>query len=99
VAADHRPLRGRRDVPGGREVGQRAGHAEHGGQGLGGQEASVAWRTKDTNNSDKRRNWSGVHEHILIYANPGFGFIGPDAGPGKFRLRPGFGDVPVRLDP
>ena len=60
---------------------------------------SFVWRTKDTNNSDKRRNWSGVHEHILIYANPGFGFIGPDAGPGKFRLRPGFGDVPVRFDP
>lgn len=60
---------------------------------------SFVWRTKDTNNSDKRRNWSGVHEHILIYANSGFGFIGPDAGPGKFRLRPGFGDVPVRLDP
>jgi len=35
----------------------------------------------------------------LIYANPGFGFIGPDAGPGKFRLRSGFGDVPVRFDP
>ena len=60
---------------------------------------SFVWRTKDANNSDKRRNWSGVHEHVLIYANPGFGFIGPDAGPGKFRLRPGFGDVPVRLDP
>ena len=60
---------------------------------------SFVWRTKDTNNSDKRRNWSGVHEHILIYANAGFGFIGPDAGPGKFRLRPGFGDVPVRFDP
>ena len=60
---------------------------------------SFVWRTKDTNNSDKRRNWSGVHEHVLIYAHPGFGFIGPDAGPGKFRLRPGFGDVPVRLDP
>lgn len=60
---------------------------------------SFVWRTKDTNNSDKRRNWSGVHEHVLVYANPGFGFIGPDAGPGKFRLRPGFGDVEVRLDP
>ena len=60
---------------------------------------SFVWRTKDTNNSDKRRNWSGVHEHVLVYANPGFGFIGPDAGPGKFRLRPEFGDVEVRLDP
>jgi adenine-specific DNA-methyltransferase len=60
---------------------------------------SFVWRTKDTNNSDKRRNWSGVHEHILIYANQGFGFIGPDAGPGKFRLRPEYGDIPVRLDP
>ena len=60
---------------------------------------SFVWRTKDTNNSDKRRSWSGVHEHILIFARPGFGFIGPDAGPGKFKIRPGFGDDPVRLDP
>ncbi len=60
---------------------------------------SFAWRTKDTNNSDKRRNWSGVHEHVLVFANPEFGFIGPDAGPGKFRVRPEFGDIPVRLDP
>ena len=59
---------------------------------------SFVWRTKDTNNSDKRRNWSGVHEQSDL-RQPGFGFIGPDAGPGKFRLRPGFGDVPVRLDP
>lgn len=60
---------------------------------------SFVWRTKDTNNSDKRRNWSGVHEHVLVFANPGFGFIGPDAGPGKFKVRPGLGDEPVRLDP
>lgn len=60
---------------------------------------SFVWRTKDTNNSDKRRNWSGVHEHVLVFANPEFGFIGPDAGPGKFRLRPEFGDIPIRLDP
>lgn len=60
---------------------------------------SFVWRTKDTNNSDKRRNWSGVHEHVLVYAGPEFGFIGPDAGPGKFRVRPEFGDIPVRLDP
>lgn len=60
---------------------------------------SFVWRTKDTNNSDKRRNWSGVHEHILVFANPGFSFIGPDAGPGKFKVRPGIGDEPVRLDP
>ena len=60
---------------------------------------SFVWRTKDTNNSDKRRNWSGVHEHVLVYANSGFGFIGPDAGPGKFRLRPEFGNTEVRLYP
>jgi len=52
-----------------------------------------------SSNSDKQRNWSGVHEHILVYANAGFQFIGPDAGPGKFRVRPSLGDVPVRLDP
>ena len=60
---------------------------------------SFVWRTKDTNNSDKRRNWSGVHEHILVYAGPGFAFRGAQTGAGKFRLRPGFGNVPVRLDP
>ena len=60
---------------------------------------SFVWRTKDTNNSDKRRNWSGVHEHILVFANPGFGFIGPDAGPGKFKIRPELSEHPVRLDP
>ncbi|MCX7384025.1 MAG: site-specific DNA-methyltransferase [Alphaproteobacteria bacterium] len=60
---------------------------------------SFVWRTKDTNNSDKKRNWSGVHEHILVYAGSEFGFIGPDAGPGKFRHIPELGDIPVRLDP
>jgi adenine-specific DNA-methyltransferase len=60
---------------------------------------SFVWRTKDTNNSDKQRRWSGVHEHILIFAKPELSFIGPDAGPGKFKVRSGFGDEPVRLDP
>ena len=60
---------------------------------------SFVWRTKDTNNSDKQRNWSGVHEHVLVYAGPSFGFIGEQAGSGKFQIRPGFGDLPVRLDP
>ena len=59
---------------------------------------SFVWRTKDTNNSDKQRNWSGVHEHVLVYAGPSFGFIGEQAGSGKFEFRP-VRDLPVRLDP
>lgn len=60
---------------------------------------SFVWRTKDTNNSDKQRRWSGVHEHVLVYANAGFSFIGEQAGEGKFQMRPDLADVPVRLDP
>ncbi len=60
---------------------------------------SFVWRTKDTNNSDKRRNWSGVHEHILVYGNADFSFAGLQTGAGKFRKRPDFGDLLVRLDP
>lgn len=60
---------------------------------------SFVWRTKDTNNADKSRNYSGVHEHILIYGRQEFGFIGTQIGGGKFRIRPEFGNTPVRLDP
>ena len=60
---------------------------------------SFVWRTKDTNNADKKRNYSGVHEHVLIYANQNFGFLGDKVGSGKFRVNPTLGDTPVRLDP
>ncbi|EGO93943.1 site-specific DNA-methyltransferase, partial [Acidiphilium sp. PM] len=60
---------------------------------------SFVWRTKDTNNSDKARSYSGVHEHILIYANGRFSFSGEATGLGKFRLLEGYGDRKVRLDP
>ena len=60
---------------------------------------SFVWRTKDTNNSDKDRNYSGVHEHLLVYANAGFRFMGDLAGLRKFRIIPELGETPVRLDP
>ena len=34
---------------------------------------SMAWRTRDST-SAKGRNFSDVHEHILIYARPDFHF-------------------------
>lgn len=60
---------------------------------------SFVWRTKDTNNSDKTRNYSGVHEHVLMYANTKFSLSGDETGIAKFRLREGFGTTKVRLDP
>lgn len=45
---------------------------------------SLVWRTKDTGN-DFAQRLSHVHEHILVYANPGFAFNGRPADRGKFR--------------
>jgi adenine-specific DNA-methyltransferase len=45
---------------------------------------SLAWRTKDTGNDDGRL-FSHVHEHILVYANPGFKFNGRATDRKKFR--------------
>lgn len=36
---------------------------------------SFVWRTKDTGN-DAGGNFSQVHEHVLVYANPSFSFAG-----------------------
>lgn len=36
---------------------------------------SFVWRTKDTSN-DADRNFSSVHEHVLIYGKAGFTFLG-----------------------
>ena len=45
---------------------------------------SLVWRTKDTGN-DLTQRLSHVHEHILVYANPGFAFNGRPADRRKFR--------------
>lgn len=45
---------------------------------------SLAWRTKDTGN-DLGQRFSHVHEHVLVYANPGFKFNGRPVDRSKFR--------------
>lgn len=45
---------------------------------------SLAWRTKDTGN-DLSQRFSHVHEHVLVYANPGFKFNGRPTDRKKFR--------------
>ncbi len=45
---------------------------------------SLVWRTKDTGN-DLSRRLSHVHEHVLLYGNPGFGFNGKPTDRSKFR--------------
>lgn len=49
---------------------------------------SMVWRTKDTAN-DKDRNFSSVHEHVLVYANPGFSFGGLPIDTSKYQDRDG----------
>jgi adenine-specific DNA-methyltransferase len=45
---------------------------------------SLVWRTKDTGN-DLSQRFSHVHEHVLVYANPGFQFNGRATNRSKFR--------------
>lgn len=45
---------------------------------------SLVWRTKDTGN-DLSQRFSHVHEHVLVYANPGFKFNGRATNRSKFR--------------
>jgi adenine-specific DNA-methyltransferase len=45
---------------------------------------SLVWRTKDTSN-DLSRRFSHVHEHVLVYANPGFTFNGRPTDRSKYR--------------
>ena len=45
---------------------------------------SLVWRTKDTGN-DLGQRFSHVHEHVLVYANPGFQFNGRATDRSKFR--------------
>lgn len=45
---------------------------------------SLVWRTRDTT-SAKGRNFSDVHEHILVYANEGFSFNGKEKTQKKYK--------------
>ncbi|MEQ1594655.1 MAG: site-specific DNA-methyltransferase [Casimicrobium sp.] len=45
---------------------------------------TLVWRTKDTGN-DLSRRLSHVHEHVLLYGNPGFRFNGKPTDRSKFR--------------
>ncbi len=44
---------------------------------------SLVWRTKDSSN-DAGRNFSSVHEHVLIYGKPRFSFLGYILEKGKY---------------
>lgn len=57
---------------------------------------SLVWRTKDTGN-DAGGNFSQVHEHVLIYANTGFKFLGKTLSLEKYRYQEG--DDFYTLDP
>jgi adenine-specific DNA-methyltransferase len=45
---------------------------------------SLVWRTRDTT-AAKGNNLSDVHEHILVYANPGFQFAGSEKDRYKYK--------------
>lgn len=45
---------------------------------------SFVWRTKDTAN-DAEHNFSSIHEHILIYGNTKFSFLGAALEDGKYK--------------
>jgi len=45
---------------------------------------SFVWRTKDTAN-DADRNFSSVHEHVLIYGKPEFSFLGYELSDEKYK--------------
>ena len=45
---------------------------------------SLVWRTRDST-SAKGRNFSDVHEHLLVYARAGFAFKGSDKSKKKYK--------------
>ena len=45
---------------------------------------TFVWRTKDSAN-DAERNFSSVHEHVLIYGRAGFSFLGHELSDKKYR--------------
>ena len=59
---------------------------------------SFVWRTKDTANNTSNFAFSGVHEHVMIYAGPAFRFVGVKAQTTKVRRMAG-DDQDSRIDP
>jgi adenine-specific DNA-methyltransferase len=45
---------------------------------------TFVWRTKDSSN-DAERNFSSVHEHVLIYGRAGFSFLGYELSDKKYK--------------
>jgi adenine-specific DNA-methyltransferase len=45
---------------------------------------TFVWRTKDSSN-DADRNFSSVHEHVLVYGRPGFSFLGYELSDKKYK--------------
>ncbi len=59
---------------------------------------SLVWRTRDST-SAKGRNFSDVHEHILVYARPGFAFHGRAKTQKKYKNPDNDPRGPWNLDP
>gem|GEM_PF-1357289 len=59
---------------------------------------SMTWRTRDST-SAKGRNFSDVHEHILIYARPGFQFRGREKSQKKYKNPDNDPRGPWNIDP
>lgn len=45
---------------------------------------TFVWRTKDSSN-DAERNFSSVHEHVLVFGRPGFSFLGYELSDKKYK--------------
>ncbi len=45
---------------------------------------TFVWRTKDSSN-DAERNFSSVHEHVLVYGRPLFSFLGYELSDKKYK--------------
>lgn len=59
---------------------------------------SFVWRTRDTT-SVPQRNFSDVHEHILVYGKAGFSFIGSPKSQKKYSNPDNDPDGPWNADP
>ncbi len=59
---------------------------------------SMVWRTRDST-SAKGHNFSDTHEHILIYARPGFEFRGSEKSQKKYKNSDNDPRGPWNIDP
>ena len=64
----------------------------------GSQVGSFTWRTKDSSN-DADRNFSSVHEHVIVCARKKFEFYGTEIGREKYQNRDGDKRGAYSLDP